>query len=297
MRIGLSIVALMMFGGCDYQAGQFDHQATLHTQTRGVVVHENGDVAQAGMFGTTCDVYTGDASIGTDYDYASDEEVVTDIHMGEVLIVSPDSIIIQDGRNAGEVAQPGVVDSRLTDDGFVSVSGNDAGCSVSWTGDMTVSTAVDSGLCNSTSMSVDRTNGNAFVGTADGAFGVDADGATQIDTVSDLISWDPTAEVLYAATSGGIEVLGLEADGTERWSVQLDGAVASLEAMGTLGQAVVSIQKYSGHGEIVTIDGITGEVLTAVATPSAADDLASSEDGSMVAVTTESAVHFFKMGE
>ncbi len=296
MRIGLSVMAILGLAACEVAPGQFDHEATLQTDARGVALDQSGDVAQVGMFGTTCDVFTSDASVGTDYDYPSEQETVVDIAPAGVLIISPDRVHVQ-GHDwtVSDINVTGVVDAGFSDQGVVAIADTGAGCEVNWT-DIGSDVAVDATLCNAGSFDV-TPGGAAIVGTGDGVFSVDSEGSTIIDSTANLAAFDSASGILYVAELGGLEVRGLDLDGTEVWNTQLDGAVRAVTEMGDLGRAGVSIQKFGGHGEIVTIDGLTGEIISRVNTPNAAEDLSTSGDGTMVAVDVADAVHFFRTRE
>lgn len=299
-------IALAM--GCDAPAEQFNYQSTLHENTRGVVVGNDGR-AQVGLdLGTTCEVDTQYASMSTDYDYPGDDESVDDIDdRGEgdvrVVVTSEKGAHIQteDGFWGGaseDYEVPNAVQSRLLDVG-AAVLYNDGGysCGVEWVGGAVDARAPIKGdQCDDiTTMSVDPVVGTAFIGGSNGVTAVTPDGTTAVvtDEQSELSEWDATTEVLYVAALGSSTVRGYEADGTELWTASVDGSITGLDDMGLRAAVAVSIQLADGSGGVRVLDGATGEPLEDIATPTPADAIRVSDDGRSLALVEEGQVHFY----
>lgn len=294
-------IGLLLAGasGCTTQSVTFEHQSELDTNTRGVALLDDGLHGQAGMYGVTCRVNVADASIGEDYDFpTSDEQVVDGGTIGTdpaVLVISPvGAHITYPNRgwdwSTSEYDNPNLVDGAVYDDGIV-VLLNDG--SVQWVSGDQVASAPAAVDASAYGISVSP-SGTAFIGTSTGVVVVDQGGSpSTIGTEADIVVWDESAEVLYTALSGTTTLSGIEADGTVRWTTEMPGTITSLDAMGPLAQAAVMVEDASGTGELITVDGFTGEITSSLTTPSAAEALVTSGNGHTMALVLQNAVHFF----
>jgi hypothetical protein len=281
--------------GCTPDSVTFQHESTLYDQTRGLTLQDDTS-AQGGMVGNTCEINITNGTIGQDVDVAESDDQVEDAFNGVVLVRGTDGLHLYEPENYGRdwtynPSVPGsdIVDGAIVDGGVVAVRTDASGITVDWSGDMNASTTIAGGSVDG--LSVDRTNGTAYVvsdGTVDA---VSADGSVTVDS-GDMAVWDSAANILYVADAGGSELRGIEADGGIRFATALDGNVASL---GTLnGQAVVSIA-IGDEGALVIVDGYTGEIVSQQATPSGADSIETSQSGETLAVVLRNSVHFFRV--
>ena len=302
MRLASVVLGLTVLTACEADPVQFEHQGSVEAATRGVAFLPDGNDGHAGMFGTTCafDARTGE--LADDSDFPSEEDEVQDSGADDsgdiVLVTTPDSVHLlrPDGffSSSSEVAVPGVEQARLLRDGLV-VLRDQGDCTVDFLrggGDASVSLPDD--LCAGGTLTVDRSTGTAWVGKGD-VYRVDGEAAEVVAEGADLAVWDAHADALYVAKLGDAEVRALEADGSERWTVQLDHPVRALEDMGTLA-AVAVMTETNGGGELVLLDGYTGELRGDLGTPSATDELVSSDSGDVMAVILAETVHLFQVG-
>ncbi len=279
-RFVLTALVLATATGCS-APGTFTHSGTLHSETRGVIL-ESDSTAQAGMGGATCEVTISNGEIGDDVSVAWGDDQVSDFDGELVLVMDEEGLYTYEpGAWSGDLVDTGgYVDAAFVDTGVVGVTERLGGLEVNWSGDVNASTQVPGSSVSD--MATDAATGTVFVATDEGVIAANTDGATAIGQ-GDLAVWDSAAEVLYTATTGGSELVALESAGATRFTVELDGSVTALTALGTSGQAMVMIERANG-GELVTIDGWTGEVLSTMSTPGITDELASSDSGDTVAI-------------
>jgi len=297
--------------GCS-DALMFTHQSTLYQNTRGIILHDTDGWGyaggQVGMVGTTCAVDTEWATVGTDYDYPGTDETVEDV--GDqggnivVLVASDEGVHIQKddgfwGSDTEDIPVPDVQQGRLLDDeGVVVLVGDDEDCGVEWVGTTAPGrTDLSPDVCaGNPGLGVDPTLGSAFVGHRGGVSLV-TPSATEVITEepSELVEWDPVAEVLYAAEIGSTTVRGIEVDGALRWTTEVGGAVVALDDMGARASAVVTVTYEMGSGGVVVIDGFTGEISNGFDTPGPADEVRTAHDGRTLALADDQQVHFYKV--
>ncbi len=308
MILGSAIAATALVGCASPDSVALEHRSELTAQTRGVQLGEDGRVSNVGMLDTTCSVTTEFAMMSDDFDYPTDSETVVDasttpdgisavvITPGQVNITTPDQF---PWTSSFEVI--GVIDARKTDAGFVASSvpptaGLD--CDVTWFDDagQVVASAASLGIeCDGESdMTTDPVTGTTWVSTDSGVVRVSQAGdiLSVDDTPNARLSWDEDADALYLGALGSDTVRALEADGALRWEVAVDGSITALSHMGESASAAVSIESSLG-GELIVIDGLTGEVEADLPTPSSASALDVSGDGRVMAVTLPNSVHYF----
>lgn len=307
----LPLIGLIAFAaaGCS-DALTFDHQSTLYRSTRGVALHDADlggmGLAQVGMSGTTCEVDTEWASIGTDYDYPGTDESVEDNGNQDggkvVLIKSEDAVHIQSGSMfapSSDYIVPGVQQGRLLDVGAVAYGEEGGDCYVEWLG-TTVPARTDLGAGSCTAindMTADPTIGTAIFGTDYGVLSVDPGEAGVVvnEEPTDLIEFDPVTGLVYAAQIGSTEVRGLHPDGLLVWTTDVGGSVIALDDMGSRGAVAVSVDD-GASGRIVVLDGYTGVMENDVYTPAPADSVKVAGDGRTMALVNSDQVNFYKIG-
>lgn len=299
MRGYLVGVVLLATVGCTQQQVSLQHASSLETRVRGVAILADGQNADVGMAGNTCRFDMGQSVIGADADVAQGEEdVVHDGFRDGSLVVGGGGVFIVDGPNYGgnTPVVPGgdITTSRFTEDGLATVRNNTA---VTWSESGVDSASVslpDGAIIENRGFTVDRMSGTAFAATSEGVFAITPDGAVALGGAGDLASFDSATGALYVATEGGSELVALEADGSPRWSVTVEGVITSMDDMGD-GSAVAVMADVNGKGQLMVLDGLTGEIKMDQTTPSAAHGLVVGPTGRSMAVILENEVHFFNV--
>jgi hypothetical protein len=292
LTVGLALLAVT---GCTADAVDIAHSSQVETRARGLALLDTSDAAQVGMSGNTCEVQLSTGAIGADTDVApGEEDNVQDAVGSSTIIVGTAGAYVHDQGswevNGPSVRQTGVTQARFTDSLDVVALNTNAG-EVSWNGADPV--AVPSG---STGLAVDRFTGTAFVVDGLGLTVAERGGeATTTPGDFDLVAYDPAAEVVYVAELGGSEIRALEVDGAQRWAADLGGSITSIDDMGAMGAVVVMLEIDGGFGELIMLDGVTGEQLSSTDTPSAADEVRAGNNGESLAVVLPNEVHFFSV--
>jgi hypothetical protein len=233
------------------------------------------------MFGTTCDFGTRTAALSTDYDFpGTDEEIqdggddpvlgfatVTVSHLGFHVTV-PDAFDAWDVPVAGDV-----VHGRRVDGGVAVITVLDGACVARWYELDSVlpgpRVEVPDEACDADAdVAVDPASGDLFVATDDGVWVLTSEGPTLIDVRADLLAWDPWSGALYASMDGSETVRAHELDGSLRWSTELDG-------------------------EIVVLDGATGDARLTERTPAPAAELVAAAGGGVLGLVLADEVHFY----
>ncbi len=304
-NVSLVLIALgMAMSGCEGEFdGEFRHRSSLQRTTNGLVLHDDGGAGHAGMMSTNCPFETDFGLVTGDYQLPGDDEEVQDVgsHVlgpNSILAVQPGAIYVLN-KVTGDyltdsVEIDGAVAGRFFDEGIVALVAGEKGCFVDWIDDDGNVDSSASDGCSPGSFDVDPQTGTAYLGGSDGTLEiVTPDGSFDAETGGDLVAWDPKAEVTYVATLDGDVVVGIEPDGSTRWSTSLDGSVKVLESAGRRGAAAVMLEKADGSGLLVYLDGWTGDEITKLETPSAANALTASGDGSTIGMVLEDETHFF----
>jgi hypothetical protein len=317
MRHGLvaSLALVTLATGCA-EGMTFTPAGTLYAPTRGVVLFDEADLSsgavdsgsQVGMNGTTCAVDTQSASIGTDFDYPGDTESVTDAGQdadGDVVVVvtSDKGVHLQetDGWNAtsADFEVPDAYDAVLLDEGAIAMRGD--GCAAQVVGRTSGNGVVmlPAGSCDHPHMvQADPTTGTAWVGTTTGLHEVQGRTTVQItDVPAELTAFDAVADVLYTAQVGDSVITAVETTGDVRWSVDVGGAINSLDDLGTWA-AVGAVVAYADGGDaLVVLDGYTGLVRTDMGLPSSDVTVSSSRDGQNIALIRDDEVRYYGVSE
>jgi hypothetical protein len=142
-------------------------------------------------------------------------------------------------------------------------------------------------------VAVDPASGDLFVTTDEGVLVLTSEGFTLIDVRADLLAWDPWAGALYASMDGAKTVRAHELDGSLRWTSDLDGEVRDLSHLGDRAAAAVSTATSDGQGEIVVLDGATGDARLTELTPAPAAELVAAAGGGVLGLVLADEVHFY----
>ena len=297
MRIVSIGLALLTATACTSEPVSFEHAGSVEASTRGVELYADGNFAQAGMGEMTCELQVSTGNITMDVDSGDGVDDVQDADGDSVIVVTDDGIAIVD-PGMWEIptveGTDGASEGRFTDDGFVFLREGGDKSTVEWSDGTSVDVPDDPMAGGNTTFDVDPSTGTVFLGTADGFSKVTVTGIEGLSGEGgDLSSWDPVAEVLYAATEGDDTVRGIEADGTERFATQVPGTINALSNMGAVGAVAVMVELSDGSGQLVVVDGYSGEITSGLETPSAADDVTVSADGTRIGFVLPNEVHFF----
>lgn len=284
---------------------------TLYTQARGVVLHEDGKSAHVGMHGTTCEVDTDGAWIGTDHDLPGDSEVVVDAHTcpdgtQEVLVTTDDGVhVVQrddwwdDGRE--DYSVDGTIDAGFTDEGIAVLADDPQdGCGVTWVDRGTTHgarTPVSPDLCDAgASVTVDPDTGDTYVVTPNnGVVRVELGGVQSVgDAGADIAAWDKYAQMLYTAREGQGWVRGDDWHGTTLWQVELGHPVISVHNAGDRHGALVLIDAGS-QDQIVFVDAQTGDTHVEMTLPDGALDISVAGNGRDIALIKPNEVYFMRL--
>ncbi len=294
LRIGVGVLTIVS-AGCSPEAGMFRHQSQLETQSRGVALFDSSDEAQVGMIGNTCAVDTTTGLIGADADIAvGEEDHVQDAFGHEVVVVGSEGAYVVDrdlpAWTGGGVAISGVEQSRLWNEGVVSLRAQNGECFVAW-GDTSVS--LGQADCGRADMAVDRDSGAVMVALTDRLAMVTAAGVITVEAPASFVAWDSVVGLGYAASAGSSTVSAVGASGETRWSVTLSGPVRALDSMGPQGAVAVMVETEDGQGELQVLDGVSGSIVATLATPTAANDIVVGNEGSTMAFVLPQEIHFF----
>lgn len=298
----LAPLSLLALSACTTAEGtDIQYLSTFDGGTRGVILHEQGNAGHAGMFSSNCPFDTSTGQVTGDYDLPDSDEDVQD---GEPTVIGPVSLAavipgtvhVLDKTDGEYTHVPieieGVRQGRLTWDGVVGLSGD---CTVSWVSMESEVRATTQLRSCSGEFEVDPATGLAFVS---GPTSVLIDGESTLESAvsGDLVAFDDVAQVFYVATRGQATLSAVTLDGAELWTVSTEGPVTALDDGGGTGTAGVVLELQDG-GAVAFYEGLDGSLSRFAETPTAADDLAVSGNGSVVALVRPDQVFFYALGE
>lgn len=302
MRLFSTLTAAVALVGCaPGDASDFEYRATFSTQTRGIVLHDDGDAGHAGMYGTNCPFETKNGTVTGDYDLPDEGEEIQDsetTELGEITVIAliPGTVHVLDKTGGSythvPIDAPGATEARLVRDGIVTLA---ADCSVRHVGLDGVERHAERlpWACDRAGVEVDPVGGLGLVATPEGSALIDAAGSQLLDVTGDLVAWDAVARVFYVATRGQPGVTAVEPDGRVRWSVDTSGPVGALDDAGNRGMAAVALGRDDSRGGLALHDGENGDLLKTGTTPSVASDLSVSGDGLVIALIRPEQSFFF----
>ena len=312
----IALAALLLASACTLEgpsAADPDalvYRAAFDGETRGVVLHESGDEGHAGMFGTNCPFDTRTGGVTGDYDLPDQDEDVQDgeeTELGDITLTAtiPETGTVHVLDKTGgaythvPLALAGVTEGRLVRDGIVGLTGD---CALHWIGFDGTTRATASVEHCAGDVEVDPDRGVAFV--ADTAGSVLTDGSTTVaaPVSGDLVAFDDVHRHFYVATSGGSSLAAVQADSTVRWSVEVPGRITALDDGGDTGSVAVVLElddrgNQGGDGGVAFFDGATGERTLFARTPTAADDLAVSGNGRVLALVRPEQTFFYGLAD
>lgn len=294
----IPLTIALLFTGCVDDVA-FQHQSSLETRSRGVALLDSGSSAQVGMIGNTCQVDVETGMIGSDFDIAvGEDDQVKDSFTRSTLVVgsSGNNIFKLSNDWAGTTTTiyvDNVQDALFTQDGVVAII-QDRDCALSWfdtAGDLVSSSLVP---CNPESFTVDRSNGTAYISTGTSLVIASPGDTVTLDGSHDISAFDLDLGILYVAQKNSNTVSALNVDGTILWTTDLDLPIVSLDDMGVAG-SVALMTGGDTFGDIIVLDGATGEQKSHFATPGVAEEIKVSQNGQTLAAILDDQIHFYKL--
>lgn len=289
LAFALATTALV---GCAPETVGLSFQSTLNNETRGLVLHDEGDLGHAAMWDTTCEFSTGEAEVTSDLDLPTQFEAILDTRDGVVLAKSAEGLhFIEGGVWAAEldIAVPGVIDGKITDDGVAALV-DDAGCRVTWFHDEVASHELDVSACaTATDFAVLPGAGlrAAVLATAEGVFVVTPSRAELLAESGHTLSWNEITHTVLVGDEAGVSSITPEGD--VQWQRNLAADVVDVSGMGVRGSAAV----VTSEGFTV-LSGDDGSTLAVEGLPSEAEVVVSRDANRLAFVTGEQA-HFYDL--
>jgi hypothetical protein len=267
-------------------------RSMLSARTEGVVLHDGGRFADAAMEDALCVIDTGAPLVVGDRDPAEGSERLLDA-IGTTTLASGGGILWaldQDGTDA-ELLHTETLDARFLGGGVAALVADGGACGVAFTGSE-AAWSVGGDCSDQVGFAVDPASEMAWLADGERLVGVDASGEGQsFEVGADLVAWDAADGWLVVAEEGGDFVAAVSPGGDVGWSVAVDGAVRDIATASAEGLVVVSVEQPDG-GEIVVLDGATGEQIVSHLTPEA-PEVEVSGDGLSLALVTGDAVYFY----
>ena len=266
-----------------------------------LAVTPDGNNGIMGMsYGTgTCEYNPDTGQLGSeDNSTDCDDEVLFYTWGGQAVVAGFECEMLVYGDSEVEIA--GLLNAEVYGEGFVTLERGDisAPCQITrHTGaDVATSTAVSSGICAQpkTLMTTDPEAGRVFIATGEDLWSVGETDAEVVATDVAHAAVDRNTGDLMVAAYGAEEVRMLTAEGEELWTLPLEGTVAGVRTLGTMGLALVHVL---GEGDMpgtfVTVHLEDGQVWAEhVAWPNV-NDWDVSADGSTFSVAAGSNVYTY----
>jgi hypothetical protein len=285
-------LALTLLAGCTGSQDLYmTHMSTMESETRGVVLYDDGQRGHAAMWDTTCEFDTLNGWLIEDYDLPTSDEIIQDQLNGTAVARSAQGIHMVHERV--DIDMDHVIETRLLNGGDLATLrwAETEHCVVDIGAD---TVEVDVEICaGATSADTDRM-GTLYVANGESAWQITADGAAWMAANVDLVVYDRSIDVTYVAELGGTELAGLGKGGEVLWTVQTLGPIASVDDMGQRGYAVVLVSDLTtGRGAMQMFEGRTGEEEVRHETPTGDGEITVSTDGTTLSITLPEYVHFY----
>jgi hypothetical protein len=295
---------LALAAGCtSAEPSDFGFRTDFSKQTRGLILHEDGEAGHAGMYGTNCPFETFNGGVTGDYDLPEEGEDIQDgeeTELGEITIaaVIPGTVHVLDKTDGlythVPVSVPGVTEARLVFDGVVALTEVGGECELRWFElDGHVRRNEPLASCDGVGVEVDPGAGVALVAGVDGVVVFPDRGRVEVALQGDLVAWDDVLGVFYVARRGATGLSAVGADGSVQWTIPTAAPVGAIDDAGATGAVAAVLALPSGRGLLQLFDGQTGELLKAGETPSPAEDLSVSGDGTVLALVRPEQSFFF----
>ncbi|MFT7519848.1 MAG: outer membrane protein assembly factor BamB [Kiritimatiellia bacterium] len=290
MRI-LTLTALALgAAACSSAEVHLDYQSTLWSETRGLVLHDEGDLGHAAMWDTTCEFDVNTGEVTGDVDLPTNSESVLDTLDGKVLARSSQGLHTVAGTQwlQGQDVALNTLTGAMTHAGPVALIRDGDACDVLWTAtgaSQTLACGLDAQLA------ADRATGNVFVTSQGELTLVTPDDVTHLASDVGQGAWNATTGQFYAASADGLTLAALDTDGAEMWTMDLSDSVRSMDDLGTRGGVAV----VTNGNDLYLIDDI-GQVRAHDRMPSPAD-ITVSNDGRNLALVLPDQANFFDIND
>lgn len=291
------LLLIAMTAGCtSTNAIEMTLMSSMQSETRGVVLYDDGQRGHAAMQGTTCEFDTLNGWLISDHDLPTDSETMQDTYQGEVLGLSREGIHILEGATTFEQTDfdvVGVLESRMLDNGGVAslIRHSSGECAARIDGN---TLDLEPEICETyTSVTTDRTQ-TLFVANGNEVLAIRKGEATKFADNWDLVVYDRTTDLVYVANRFSTDVGGYQTDGQLAWRSETQGEIHDMDDMGARGMLMLMTADETGErGSLVVLDGWSGEKLAEHGTPSPETDITLSEDGTTMAIVLPEEVYFY----
>jgi hypothetical protein len=293
-----SLVLLIPLVGCAQPTVDLDLKSVLATSTRGAAVHEGGRLADVAMADQICRVDIDSGAVLGDTDPTDQSERLLDARADALALSNGRLWTIPDDGQAAEVpltVEP--IDGRITDAGILALfTADDGTCGLAlWDG--ASATGLGTGLvrCDGdVAFDVDATTGVAWITDGKGMVSVTPDGVvSEFDATVDTVEWDGADGLAVVAKKLDNWIVGVSADGSTAWTVEVDGELVDLSVADEEGLIVASVANDHG-GEIVVLRGATGEQVVSHEVPDQ-PIVEFSPDGTALALEAPDAIYFYSV--
>ncbi len=299
MRVLAASSLILVLSACTSEPSVGLHlDSTMQARTQGVVLHDGGELGNAGMFDQICVFDSERAEVVGDLDLGDSEERLLDAH-GDLALAVTDQMVYEFTRTDLGVATPilsaDAIAARVLDDGIAALVVEDGACGIAFdTSDVQAFYPVGFDCDRSTGFTADRASGTVFVGDGRDLTRVTADGQTITwpGEQATILAFDAQHQQVIMAMPGSSTVRAANMEGEQVWGVDLSGAVASLAAAEAEGIISVVVDQGAAGGEMVMVDGLDGVQVVSHLTPTIAD-VTFSSDGLSMALITPDQVHLY----
>lgn len=305
MRRTILLLAAYMLAACDTPAEHLSYISTLPTHAKGIRLNHDGTKAYVGMSGMACGIDVQSGTVEQDIDPTEEDERVEDstgtLDRGGVVLTShSNGIHLLTESSMQEVleewaeptlAMSHVYGARLLSDGFVALSGEERGCTLTraYT-DRPISTIEIAPLsCDSRSqLDIIDTHRWVIYGPS-GVVVVDNNTAHYLDIQADVARASSDQNTLMVAYQDTATLVSLH--GTTLKEIKIDGHFTALERFGQDGSFAVTMNTPQGarFGHLDDqLHWVTSQPIPE------ASSIAVSGDGRVVAFILPDAVHFYQ---
>jgi hypothetical protein len=297
----MMLAALATTGCSQEQELRVDHLSTMQSTTNGLVLADDGQTGHGAMSGTTCSFDTLNGWLINDYDLPGDDESIEDHRGGHVVGVSKRGVHVIKNSTEGwgwetngdsrypDVEMEGVVTSRFSNDGLVVVQLRED-CRALFADGSVV--ALDISLCApDVDTEVRRTDGTIYAATGTALWEVSHSYAEQLTEGVVELAYDDRTDTIYATDGETSDVTVIPGDSSPTWTFTAPGTVTSITPLSGKNAVAVLVEQDNG-GAIAIYDGEGAEV-SFIETPSSDATLTGSLDGTTLAVTLDTEVHFY----
>lgn len=302
MRHFVPVLAVLAVGCAPQDASDFEYETTFAKQTRGLILHEDGESGHAGMFGTNCPFDVESGQVTGDYDLPDQDEEIQDgepTEMGDITFTAVTEGVVHVVDKTGgmythePVAVPGAQEARLAWDTVVVLDDRCRLKQFDFFGETVDSIPLDG--CADADVEVDPDTATGVVASLGNTVRFDANGAHPLPVEGDMVAYDAFGDRYYLGTKGDTTLSAVSSSGELLWSIETPWPVTALDDAGMLESVAVVMERRDGRGEIGFFEGTAGDRTAAGITPSAAADLAVSNNGRTLALVRSEQSFFFRL--